>query len=34
MGKPRILWYDTTHYGAALYLLAVLGPVEQHVSAE
>jgi dienelactone hydrolase len=34
MGKPHILWYDTTHYGAALYLLAVLGPVEQHVSGE
>jgi dienelactone hydrolase len=29
-GQPRILWYDTTHYGAALYIPAILGPVVEH----
>ena len=34
MGKPKIVWYDTTHYGAALYLLAALKPVLEHFGAE
>lgn len=34
MGKPKIVWYDTTHYGAALYIPAALKPVIQHFGAE
>jgi dienelactone hydrolase len=34
MGKPKIVWYDTTHYGAALYILAALKPVLEHFGAE
>jgi dienelactone hydrolase len=30
MGKPKIVWYDTTHYGAALYFFAALKPILQH----
>jgi dienelactone hydrolase len=33
-GKPRILWYDCTHYGAALYLGTILIQVVQHFKAE
>jgi dienelactone hydrolase len=34
MGKPKIVWYDTTHYGAALYIAAALKPVIEHFGAE
>jgi cephalosporin-C deacetylase-like acetyl esterase len=34
MGRPKIVWYDTTHYGAALYILSALKPVLEHFSAE
>lgn len=34
MGRPKIVWYDTTHYGAAFYILAALKPVIEHFGAE
>jgi cephalosporin-C deacetylase-like acetyl esterase len=34
LGRPKIVWYDTTHYGAALYLLAALKPVVEHFGAD
>jgi dienelactone hydrolase len=34
MGKPKIVWYDTTHYGAALYIPAALKPLVEHFGAE
>jgi dienelactone hydrolase len=34
MGKPKIVWYDTTHYGMALYILAALKPVVEHFGAD
>jgi hypothetical protein len=34
LGRPKIVWYDTTHYGAALYILAALTPVLEHFGAE
>jgi dienelactone hydrolase len=34
MGKPKIVWYDTTHYGAALYIGAALKPILEHFGAE
>jgi dienelactone hydrolase len=34
MGRPKIVWYDTTHYGAALYILSALKPVLEHFGAE
>jgi cephalosporin-C deacetylase-like acetyl esterase len=33
-GRPRIIWYDCTHYGAALYIGAILKEVVQHFKAE
>ena len=30
LGQPRILWYDSTHTGAALYLMPALKEVIQH----
>ena len=27
MGQPKIVWYDTTHYGAALYIPAAFKPI-------
>lgn len=33
-GKPRIIWYDCTHYGAALYFGAILKEVVQHFKRE
>jgi dienelactone hydrolase len=33
-GKPKILWYDCTHYGAALYLLEGLDHVVAHFKPE
>jgi dienelactone hydrolase len=29
-GKPKIVWYDTTHYGAVMYALPALKQVLQH----
>jgi dienelactone hydrolase len=33
-GKPKIIWYDCTHYGAALYFGTILNQVVQHFQAE
>jgi dienelactone hydrolase len=33
-GKPKIIWYDCTHYGAALYFVPILKQVVEHFSAE
>jgi hypothetical protein len=33
-GKQKIVWYDCTHYGAALYFAAALKHVVQHFNAE
>jgi fermentation-respiration switch protein FrsA (DUF1100 family) len=33
-GEPKIIWYDCTHYGAALYFIPMLQQVVQHLSAE
>jgi dienelactone hydrolase len=32
--KPRIIWYDCTHYGAALYFGAILQEVVHHLKAD
>jgi hypothetical protein len=34
LGKPKIVWYDTTHYGAAFFIPAALGHVLDHFAAE
>ena len=34
MGKPKCVWYDTTHYGAALYIPAALKPLVAHFGAD
>jgi dienelactone hydrolase len=33
-GKPKIVWYDCTHYGAALYFVPMLKQVVEHFTAE
>jgi dienelactone hydrolase len=33
-GRPKIIWYDCTHYGAALYFGAILNQVVEHFQAE
>jgi hypothetical protein len=33
-GQPRIVWYDCTHYGAALCFGVILNQVVQHFKAE
>ena len=33
-GKPKIVWYDCTHYGAALYFGPILNEVVKHFKAE
>jgi dienelactone hydrolase len=33
-GEPKIVWYDTTHYGAALFALPTLGEVLKHFKWE
>ena len=33
-GRPKLIWYDCTHYGAALYFGAILKQVVQHFKAE
>src|SRR5262249_27558126 len=30
MGKPKIVWYDCTHYGAALYYTSIMSQVTEH----
>ncbi len=32
-GRPRIVWYDTTHYGAALYIPRMFRVVVEHLAA-
>lgn len=34
LGKPKIVWYDTTHYGAAFFIPSALGHVLEHFVAE
>ena len=34
LGRPKILWYDTTHYGMAMYIPFALKPVADHFKAE
>jgi len=33
-GEPKIVWYDTTHYGAAFFALPTLGEVLKHFKWE
>ncbi|MFL5339333.1 MAG: alpha/beta hydrolase family protein [Gemmataceae bacterium] len=33
-GKPKIVWFNTTHYGAAMYALPMLEQVRKHFQAE
>jgi dienelactone hydrolase len=33
-GKPKILWYDCTHYGAAIYFVPIMNQVVEHLKAE
>jgi hypothetical protein len=33
-GQPKIVWYDCTHYGAALCFGVILNQVVQHFKAE
>jgi hypothetical protein len=34
MGKPKIIWYDCTHYSAALYFAPIMRQVVEHFTAE
>jgi dienelactone hydrolase len=34
MGQPKIVWYDTTHYGAALFIPKLLPVVVEHIKGE
>lgn len=34
MGQPKIIWYDTTHYGAALFIPKLLPIVAEHLKAK
>jgi dienelactone hydrolase len=33
-GRPPILWYDCTHYGAALYFVPIMNQVVKHFTAQ
>jgi dienelactone hydrolase len=33
-GKPKIVWYDCTHYGAALYFAPIMDEVVKHFAAK
>jgi dienelactone hydrolase len=33
-GGPRLVWYDCTHYGAALYFVPILDQVVQHFKSD
>jgi len=33
-GKQKIVWFDCTHYGAAVYIVPMLGHVVKHFKAE
>jgi dienelactone hydrolase len=33
-GKQKIIWYDCTHYGAALYFLAAMDHIVKHLGAD
>jgi len=32
-GQPRIIWYDTTHYGAVLYIPKMFHEVVEHLGS-
>jgi hypothetical protein len=34
MGQPQIIWYDTTHYGAALFIPKLLPIVADYIKAK
>ncbi len=34
MGRPKIVWFDATHYGAALYIVPALYAAVEHFGAE
>jgi hypothetical protein len=34
LGRPKIVWYDTTHYGAAFYIPLAIKHVVEHFQAE
>jgi dienelactone hydrolase len=34
LGRPKIIWYDATHYGMALFIPIALKPVIEHFKAE
>jgi len=33
-GEQKIVWYDCTHYGAALYFLPAMRHIVEHLGAE
>ena len=33
-GKPKIIWIDATHIGAALYVFDVAGPIVEHLKGK
>ena len=33
-GEQKIVWYDCTHYGAALYFLDAMDHIVKHLGAE
>ena len=33
-GKPRLLWYDCSHYGAVLYFVPIMNQVVKHFKAK
>jgi hypothetical protein len=33
-GKQKIVWYDCTHYGAALYFLSAMEHIVKHLGAD
>jgi dienelactone hydrolase len=34
LGRPKIIWYDATHYGMAIFIPIALKPVIEHFGAE
>ena len=33
-GEPKIIWYDCTHYSAALYFVPIMNQVVKHLGAD
>jgi hypothetical protein len=33
-GRPKIVWFDCTHYGAALYVVPALQHITRHFGAD